>query len=384
MLLLFGSLLFSACISEIALRLIGYSAPYFTQVDARTGFSLRPGASGWQHEEGDAFIQINSAGMRDREHARQKPENTIRIAVLGDSYTEARQIPVEKTFWWRLPQELKTCTSLEDQNIEVWNFGVSGFGTTQELEMLRSRVWESDPDVVLLQFTTGNDIRNNSFALEKSDQKPYFRMESGTLVLDSSFQTTAFYRSQTSIPVKLFFWIIERSRVLQLLNRTRTALRQQNFKQASSPAVATVESGLDWQVYREPQDPQWQEAWTITEAILSTMAREVEEHGSTFAVLVGATSSQINPDPAILKKAADSLGVADLFYPDRRIERLGKKENFPVLAIAPAMQKAAEETQTFFNGFPNTGPGMGHWNEAGHAFAGKAAAEFLCPILSRL
>src|SRR4051812_25414671 len=85
-----GSLVVTIFVVEIALRLAGVSYPLFTQADAWTGFSLRPGASGWQHDEGNAFVQINRWGMRDVDHSKEKPSDTIRIAVLGDSYTEAR------------------------------------------------------------------------------------------------------------------------------------------------------------------------------------------------------------------------------------------------------------------------------------------------------
>src|SRR5262252_11141493 len=72
-------------IVEAALRIVGFSDPVFWSYDDVTGSKLRPGAKGWQRREGEAFITISSDGLRDREHDRKKPTNTVRIAILGAS-----------------------------------------------------------------------------------------------------------------------------------------------------------------------------------------------------------------------------------------------------------------------------------------------------------
>jgi hypothetical protein len=144
--LILASILVGLVVMEVVLRLFGISYPNFTIANEWTGFSLRPGAAGWVNDEGKAYISINSGGMRDREHAIAKPPNTIRIAVLGDSYTEARQVDVEKTYWAVVEQNLKQCPQLQGKKVEVLNFGVSGFGTAQEFLQLRNTVWQYDPD----------------------------------------------------------------------------------------------------------------------------------------------------------------------------------------------------------------------------------------------
>ena len=124
-------------IAETALRVIGYSFLEFYVPDNSRGYALRPGISGWYHKENDAYIQINSDGLRDREHEINKPANTIRIAIVGDSYAEALQVAQEATFWSILEKRLNECSP--NKRIEVINFGVSGYGTTQELITLRNK-----------------------------------------------------------------------------------------------------------------------------------------------------------------------------------------------------------------------------------------------------
>ncbi|HKP37384.1 MAG TPA: hypothetical protein VJT71_11035, partial [Pyrinomonadaceae bacterium] len=150
LLLLLTSFLFCLIVIEIGLRIAGFSYPEFYVVDSRRGYSLRPGVEGWYRKEGEAFVRINSDGLRDREHAKTKPPNTLRVAVLGDSYAEALQVPIENSFCVMLEQKLRECQANTGRNVEVINFGVSGYGTAQELITLRENVWQYSPDIVLL------------------------------------------------------------------------------------------------------------------------------------------------------------------------------------------------------------------------------------------
>src|SRR5437868_15428426 len=79
-------------IFEVFLRAVGYTYPVFYQPDEVRGYSLKPGMGGWYRREGAAFVRINSDGLRDREHSKQKPADVLRVAVVGDSYAEAFQV----------------------------------------------------------------------------------------------------------------------------------------------------------------------------------------------------------------------------------------------------------------------------------------------------
>src|SRR2546428_588468 len=89
LLLFLGGMFVALLVAEVALRISHFRHfnPYI--VDQDVGYSLRPGAEGWWKNEGLTYIKINSQGFRDREHAFAKPPDTLRIAVLGDSYVEA-------------------------------------------------------------------------------------------------------------------------------------------------------------------------------------------------------------------------------------------------------------------------------------------------------
>jgi hypothetical protein len=184
-----GSLAISLLLAELVLRAIGFSYPVWWTYDDITGSKLFAGAEGWQRVEGEAFIRINRDGLRDREHSRTKPPNTVRLAILGDSMTEALNVPLESAFWSVLERELKSCKAFGNRDVEIVNFGVSGYGTAQQLLTFRHRVAAYSPDVTVLAFYAGNDVRNNSKELEPVKLRPFFNVHNDSLVLDNSFLT---------------------------------------------------------------------------------------------------------------------------------------------------------------------------------------------------
>lgn len=370
-------LLLGLFVAEIALRLFGldYRSPYV--FDEQIGAGLLPGFRYTQIQEGRAAIRINSAGFRDREHTRQKPSGVFRIAVLGDSFAEALQVDESRTFWSVLERELQRCPAFTGQTVEVLNFGVSGLGTAQELELLRSRVWDYDPDLVLLAFLPGNDVRNNSPALEPDRRRPFYRLAGERLELDRSFLADPeVVRMRTSTSVWLKDLLRRNSLLMALVYHAR-------HRESAAPAAArSTEVGLDDRVFAPPPDDDWRTAWQVTEQILLQMAIEVRQHDARLVIAVLNNAVQVAPDPAVTQALADRLHVVDLDEPDRRLQQFGERAGVPVLLLTPSMREIARREQVFFHGFPNTALGTGHWNERGHQTAGEILARELCPPLS--
>src|SRR6185436_5246070 len=120
--------LLGGLVAEVALRLGGYSAPEFYSLDYSRGYALRPETEGWFRREGVAYVRINSDGLRDREHSIAKPQDVVRIALLGDSYAEALSVAEQETFWSVMERKLQECGAFAGKRVEVLNFGVSGYG----------------------------------------------------------------------------------------------------------------------------------------------------------------------------------------------------------------------------------------------------------------
>ncbi len=399
-----SSLVAGLVIFELFLRAVGFTYPIFYQPDASRGYSLRPGMEGWYRKEGEAFVRINSDGLRDREHSKEKPADTLRIAVVGDSYAEAFQVAQEKAFWSVMERSLGDCPTLAGRRVEVINFGVSGYGTAQELLTLRGRVWEYSPDVVLLAVTTNNDVLDNSRALKLTDEIPYFTLREGQLVLDNSFRDARSFRLRDSTLNRAGRWLRDHLRFVQAIHLAQVALKsrldawrdqrraaaQDRQTNAQSPTptkqqqegAPTDELGAANVIYREPTDDTWRDAWAVTEKLLATMNAEVREHGARLYVVTLSNGIQVYPDTSARAAFAQRLGVEDLFYPARRFRARGEREGFPVLNLAPELQSYADERRAFLHGFGRE-LGNGHWNEEGHGVAGETLARNLCGWLAR-
>ncbi len=402
-----ASLLVGLLCAEVVLRVAGFSFNTFYATDPDLGYALEPGVEGWFREEGQSYLRINSDGLRDREHSKQKPPNTYRIAVVGDSYAEAKQVPAEAAFWHLMEERLRSCPALAGRDVEVINFGVSGYGTAQELIMLRKKVWAYSPDLVLLAFTTNNDVTDNSRALRKSDDVPYFYYRGGALTLDDSFRTTRAYKWRQTALSRASVWIDRHCRVWQAVHEAQYLVKQSLTRwrarraAAARPPVAMLrlgllaqpalgptptdeelraragELGLDNLVYREPLDDDWREAWRVTEGLIVEMRNEVESHGARFAVATLSVGIQVVPDPSARAAFMRRVGATDLFYVDHRISALGEREHFRVFTLAPEMQAYADEHKVFLHGFAGD-LGNGHWNAEGHRIAGELLSQKLC------
>jgi hypothetical protein len=395
-LVVFG-LLFGCLLAEIVLRVAGYSYPEFYQPDEVRGYALRPNMDGWYRKEGAAYIRINSDGLRDREHAKAKPPGTIRIAVIGDSYPEALPVNLEEAFWSIMADKLTQCSVFGSSKIEVINFGVSGYGTAQEMLTLEQRVWAYAPDVVMLTVTTNNDISDNLRELKKTDQIPYFRLREGKLALDDSFRNTSTFRWRQSAISRFGRWIRDHSRVIQAINqghhgfkiwlaarRARNATPSSNTNDIAptNPSPASEELGIDNVIYREPADPVWNEAWNVTEKLILQMHDEVQMRGAKFVVVTLTNGIQVYPDPKVREIFMKRVGVNDLFYPDNRINKLAEREHIPSVSLVQEMQAYADQNKVFLHGFGNN-PGNGHWNQTGHRVAGELIARQMCERLSK-
>ncbi|NDD13235.1 MAG: SGNH/GDSL hydrolase family protein, partial [Betaproteobacteria bacterium] len=150
-----GVMLILLLLAEGALRLAGIARPAFYRYDPVRGFSHRAGAQGWWTQEGRGWVSINRAGFRDGDHSALPIAGVLRVAVLGDSFSEAFQVNQNQTWWQQLQNKVngtRPCplTAAYPKGIELLNFGVGAYGTGQELLTWQTNGRQSQPQLVLL------------------------------------------------------------------------------------------------------------------------------------------------------------------------------------------------------------------------------------------
>lgn len=153
----------------------------FMQFDPRYGWANTPGREvRFQRVDFDTKVTINADGFRGPALPPRTPADSARtrIVVLGDSYVFGHGVEDDEIFTVLLPSLLPT--------VDVANLGVTGYSTDQELLLMQDRVFDYDPDVVML-FACSNDLldngRDTAWGLY---QKPRFILDSnGVLALES-------------------------------------------------------------------------------------------------------------------------------------------------------------------------------------------------------
>ncbi len=363
-------------VGEVGLRLAGISFPVFETYDDTRGVVLQPGKEGWYRKEGEALVRINRFGYRDIERPLEKPKGTYRIAVLGDSFVEARQVALEETFASRLARALPACRALAGRAVEVLNFGVSGYATTEALLTLRKDALRFAPDLVLLALYPGNDVGENSKAVMQG-ASPDWRMPkpihvysaTGELVLEPTFRPSLWRRA--------LYVGIHHSRILEVVNEARKTWEVRQMKQASQTRDI-FDLGISKEVYAPPADAAWRDAWRVTEGLLARMKGEAKRGGARLIVATVTMSEQVHPDAAVRSMVERRLGVSNLLYPEERVAEVGARHGFAVIGLAQPLQAIATREQVHLHGFKNTVLGHGHWNERGHRAAAEVIAGELC------
>jgi hypothetical protein len=366
-----ASILAALLVCEGLLRVFDVSYPVFDDFDDVRGIRLRPGKEGWYRAEGEAYLSINSLGYRDREHDRSKPADAVRIAVLGDSFVEARQVALEDTFWYHLGGELQACDAFNGKQIEMLSFGIGGYNTSQEYLTLQQDVLDFSPDIVLLAVFSGNDIEGNSIALREASAwrilGPTHRLIDGQLVLNAPVSD--------SVWRQLLYGMVHEFRVVELANEVRRVMRALSWRE-SDPNGA--ETGLSSYVYLPPESPEWREAWLVTEALLAKMSDLVRSKGAQFVVTTIPSAAEVDPIRRRREQLASRIGADDLLYPDERITRMGMEAGFRVYPLTRELQEIAEQRQIYMHGFENTRLGFGHLNAQGHWLVAELLATKLC------
>ncbi len=117
------------------------------------GWTLEKNFTGCSYFNGEKiYFETNSLGLRmDKE---VEPIKTIkRILLLGDSMVYGENVNEEDTYYYKLQKYL-------DDNYEVINMAVTGYGTDQELSKLLEEGKNTDPDLVIVHIAL-NDYSDN-------------------------------------------------------------------------------------------------------------------------------------------------------------------------------------------------------------------------------
>ncbi len=358
---------------ELSLRLFGpwlpggYDTGAYIGRHELLGHFHVPNYEGWMRAaEFTTHVKISPLGLRDRRTSYAKPPGTVRVLLLGDSYLEGVQVQQ----WEGVAERLETL--LNDgapAPVEVINAGVAAYGTAQQVLLFEHDVYQYQPDLVLLFFFVGNDVKNNSPALEipggkrELALKPYFALErDGSLTL---------IPTPARKPLNPFAHLMRRCCwSYNVFEGSTFALLGPEYLRDDIEVVGGARNYIRENYDLEPER-EWERAWRTTEALLARLQSDTLARGAPL-VIVGVPDWRAL-DPEVWRQALFSnrrqQRPASPEAPTDHLGQIAERLGAPYLNLLPAFREEAAR-----GGGPFYYAVDGHWNAAGHAAAARAIA----------
>jgi hypothetical protein len=325
------------------------------------GRRLLPLQTGWfvtESKEYKTLIETNSKGWRDTEHETQKPQDVYRIVILGDSFVENFQVPIENTFFKLLENDFK----IPNKKLEIITLGLGDTGTAQQYLIFDKYAKTYKPDLILHLFFTGNDVKNNSQILNGDPHRPYFNLENDNLVEFG-------YSPRTN---KTLSFLKQNSRLVETLLNLKGKLL----------AKKPTDYPVDYHIYDETYSSDYEQSWKITMKLLLKIKQESEELGAKYILVSSANNEQVNTKlwsqlQDIYPKMKDTK--LDLEKPDNVLREFCEQNSINCLFMLP-----------YFKEFKNNNPEVlihfvrdGHWTKDGSALVAKFLTLELSNILTQ-
>lgn len=371
-----------AAATEIAVRLARPFAPGLRRLlyEASLPAAFAPIATlpalmettvnGWApFAERDGYVS-SSRSLATPEYADTKAPGTIRLVLLGDSFTAGR-FPIARHWTTLVAADLATRTA---RPVEPIRLAVPGTGPQFQLRLFEIEGARLAPDLVVLAFFVGNDFFDE---------------------LGGAFVRGPLDRIALALRARSLAW-----RLAGNVARLATGLAPRpGPPDRDPPAAAAGRGGYEVDAFARDFDetlPSFrEEAYLAIEAerlslclagetgrfatrlarVLETIDQldaHVRAIGARFVVLLIPDEYQV--DPAVFAAAARHAGRHpadyDLDRPQRDLARALDARGIPVLDLLAASRGAAANASLYL-------PRDTHWNTAGHRLAAAELARFV-------
>ncbi len=227
---------------------------------------------------------VNSEGFLDKNHTRKKPVDTYRIGFFGDSFVEALQVPLEKTFFRIIEEELT------ERRVETLAFGQSSHGPIHSY--LKSKKYSEfyDLDMVIYVFYE-NDLGDQIEEMKKVPWLPYAELYEGDVSINRTLISRKVQKDQIEDNIKSLIFFNHSILVQTIFNRLKL-LKQHGIKIFASDSDFNMTHKADINKVPRPGDlpsswhPKYQEkAKRLGKAVILKWFNEITTSGKSFAIL---------------------------------------------------------------------------------------------------
>lgn len=191
--------------------------------DYDQGYAMRPNRQIIWMQENRAIVTTNAFGLRDRATVRVKAPSLTRVALTGDSYTEALQVGDTKTYEAIAERNLNKGGSAP--TYEILNVSLGGANPLRQYLQLVHHGLQFEPDIAVFAMGIADFLADS---MGNDTEKPgYVLDENGEIVIGYRFRDRRSIRLKDEPIGKVFFWLMDHSRLaLALMTRYRKGVWQ--------------------------------------------------------------------------------------------------------------------------------------------------------------
>ena len=320
-------------------------------------------------------IVYNNEGFRDNDFELKK--KGFRVAILGDSYVDAQQVPFEHMF----ANQLEDLMNHDLRSIEVMNFGVSGYGTDQELIMLGNKVLKYKPDVVLLMYVH-NDIQeiytNNLIKYENGE---FIYVIHNPNPLWKNFKAfirnlhTYYYLKKKTLQIPFLLRTLDKIKIfaVKLLGEE---LVENHFPQIAKDVKHIIDRAglsIELQAFLDPLSDEVKALWDFEFKLLKEIQNVLQQNNIKFGMVIITKSFQLDGsalDEYLSKYQIDKSQFV-VNNPNKTLVEFAEKNNIPILDLYPLFKKYSDAGKMLHYRKD------GHWNKLGNTLAAGEIYKFL-------
>lgn len=141
---------------EVVSELVNMSyGVYDSHPDPDVGRVFQPNIDKQQGSLGT--VTTNEAGFRERPFVLPKPQGTVRVVVLGDSYVYGNMVAADERMGVYLERFLQERAGGGEAPIECLHIGIPSWNILSECAYMRRRITDFQPDLVV-QIVVPNDL----------------------------------------------------------------------------------------------------------------------------------------------------------------------------------------------------------------------------------
>lgn len=230
---------------ELFYQLVEIQLPYH-ELNERIGKKMIPNKRINYFKEGFYLGASNEYGYLGNPYPPARSNNNIRIALLGDSFTEGLHV-FEDHYFGRI-LENKLNQDEPGHGYEVMNFGVGNFNYNDMIIQYKNFIMDFDPDILVFIIHEEDFLFRDNFFIPC----PALKMRNDSLIIDYSFTN-----SRTYLVYRKLSFFMENSCVFKALNSSikmskRDACKQVLFDKFYRPKNVEIEKDivLDARVFK--------------------------------------------------------------------------------------------------------------------------------------